>query len=274
MGNKETYLWIALLSIMAIFIVIVLIFLLLGKNFLNFNFIGGDSKILLEKNYEEPIKNILVEGVSADVFIKESEFNQVRVEILGGEKQIAESFIENETLSVSLRNKIFCFGFCYVKEKIIIYVPKEMQSNLKIKTVSGDIEVQNHSSMNVDLKTTSGDIKVGDINLATLSSISGNIILDSGKKIIATTTSGDIHIKRAEKKIESKSVSGDIQIQNLFIEEDSSIKTTSGDVSINETNDIFIEASTVSGEIDVLDNNRHVDRILRIKTTSGDISVK
>ena len=54
--------------------------------------------------------------------------------------------------------------------------------------------------------------------------------------------------------------------------EDSNIKTTSGNVALGLENEIFINTTTKSGNIDI--NNTNKETILNIKTTSGDITAK
>lgn len=273
MKNKGTYFLVTLLSIMAIVVIIVLVFLLSGNGGTIFNMYKNSSTLLLEKNYKEPIKDINIESITANVTIKEAQDNQIRVEIYGSEKQNASSTLENETLTISLKNKSFCFGFCFIKDEVVLYLPKEIQANLKIKTTSGDMYVESFL-VNVDLKSTSGDIKIGEVNKATLSTVSGDISLQKGTDINVTTTSGEIQIQEGNKKIEAKSVSGDIRIDSLLISENSTIKTTSGDVDVKEINDAYIETNTVSGDVEISNNNRFSNTTLKIKTTSGDIHIK
>lgn len=274
MRNKNmTILLVIFLGIMVIGITTLLIFLLLGKGNSIFTF-NTQSSLLLDKKYDTNINSIYIESTSSDITIKEAEDNQIHVLVYGSQKEVVESKIENQTLTIAKKGNYFCFGFCIYKGKIIVHVPKEMKADLDIKTVSGDIEIISNIVGNVDLKTTSGDIKAREVMDAKIKSTSGEIILEQMNKGEIITTSGDIKINAIEHSINAESISGDIILSSLKVEEDANLKTTSGDVRINEITDAYIEASTLSGDIHIRDNNRYANHTVTIKTTSGDIKVK
>ena len=86
-------------------------------------------------------------------------------------------------------------------------------------------------------------------------------------------------IKKNDKEIEDV-ISQNIKeewtidrINKVNLTNDSTVKVTSGDVVIGETNDIYIDAHVVSGDVKVNTNNRKSDYELKINTTSGDIIV-
>lgn len=273
MKNKSiTILFIFILAIMAIAIILLLVFLLFGKgeSFFNNNL---NSTLLLNEYYNEKIETIHIESISSDVTLKETEESQIHVEIYGKEKEVVESKLENEILNISKKGKMFCFGFCFFKEEIIVYVPKDVVLNIEIKTTSGDIEMNSIKGNDVNLNSTSGDLKLGEVNRAELYSTSGDIVLEKANITNAKTTSGDIFLNNIEKQVEAVSVSGNVKIGSLYIESNSKIKTTSGDVSIEKMGDVYIETSTVSGDIHISNNNRYSATTLNIKTTSGDIYV-
>ena len=69
------------------------------------------------------------------------------------------------------------------------------------------------------------------------------------------------------------SISGNIIVDIINITENSSIKANSGNVVINNKNDIYVETETNSGDEDVKNNNRMAEIVLKITTTSGSIRV-
>lgn len=268
-----TILLVIFLGLMVISTTGLMIFLLLGKgdNIIGFNM---QSSLLLEEKYENTINRLHIESNSSDIELRESEDNQIHVLVYGSHKEIAESKVENQTLTISKKGKYLCFGFCMFKEEIIVYVPKEIKSNLDIKTISGDIKIAPNIIGNVDLKTTSGDIKTNEVLDAKIKTTSGNISLGKINKGEITTTSGDIKINKVEKGINAVSVSGEILLSSLKIEENATLKTTSGDIKVNEITDVYIETSTLSGDVQISNNNRYANYTLTIKTTSGDIEVR
>lgn len=271
--KNSTIILIVILSVMAILITALLVFLLVDNRNFSFMF-NSKTTLLLDEVYEENVNKIEVDVISADVHVKEAEDENIRVIAYGKEKETVESTIENGTLSIRRTGNHFCFGFCFGKEEVTVYIPRDRKVDFDVKTVSGDVDAASFKNSNVDIKTTSGDIKVVEVSQVKLKSVSGDIHLDKGSNIEITTTSGDLRLNHVLKSIQAKSVSGEIQIGNLEIENNSSIHTTSGDVTIGTSNDLYIETSTLSGDVNISNNNRFASTTLKIETTSGDIRVK
>lgn len=262
---------IVMLIVLAILVTALMVYaLIFNKSPWDFS---SKSVLLLDENYDTDIKNINIEDVSSNIYIKESEEDQIHVHVYGGEKEIVESKIEQETLNITKKGRIFCFGFCFRKEEITIYIPKDSEINLNLKTVSGDMEITSIKG-NVELKSTSGDIKVGEVENAKITTTSGDIKLTKANALEVNTTSGNIRADKIENSIEAKAVSGNIKINSFTIKEDSHIKTVSGDVTIEDISDVYVETSTTSGDVQIENNNRTASQTLSIRTTSGDIEVK
>ena len=127
-------------------------------------------------------------------------------------------------------------------------------NNVNINVTSGDINLKN--ALDTKIKSTSGDIELGEVS-----------------NLNIHTTSGDVNIKKVNTKVNIELTSGDITINEVNLSKDSSIKAVSGDVTIDKTNDIYVESHTTSGDEDVSNSNRKATTELKIKTTSGDIEV-
>ena len=126
-----------------------------------------------------------------------------------------------------------------------------------------------------DINATSGDIKseLLTYNDYTIDVTSGDIELENINSLSGKATSGDVEIKKINSYINFKTTSGDIEIDDLTLTRDSSIKVTSGDVTIDKCTNAYINTSVKSGDIDVNKNDRHAEYELKITTTSGDIEV-
>ena len=187
-----------------------------------------------------------------------------------------------------------------------IIVPDLEGDNIQLKTASGKIQCGNINNGNIEtssgdiligngnevtLKASSGNIKAGDFNklsaeassgdieIGTISedakvkTASGKITLNGANKLKAEAISGDIKINSIENNCEISSTSGNIIVDTANINEKSFIKTNSGNVVINNKNDIYVETKTTSGDADVQNNNRMSEIVLDITTTSGNIKV-
>lgn len=106
--------------------------------------------------------------------------------------------------------------------------------------------------------------------------LSFNIVTKSGdikstinlndSKINIKTTSGDINLENTN-NISLTTTSGDIKLNTANI---ANLKTTSGDIRINNIND-YININTTSGDIDI--TNLKITANSNINTTSGDIII-
>jgi hypothetical protein len=232
-----------------------------------------------------------------------------QVAIIKGSELVEVVKTENKILIQSKKeNANFLGNFLKISEskKINVIIPESMQTS--VKTVSGDIEVENLQS-EIAIKSVSGDISlISHLGTIMINNISGDIEV---KKVIGqadiTSKSGDIQINRSDIKGSVKTYSGDIQIDKSALENvevsvfsgditiaDSTgnqqlqCKTFSGDVQISLTNATgYVKGFSASGEIELITaDNSHIDlssqdygdsndplQIL-IKTTSGDGKIR
>ena len=144
-------------------------------------------------------------------------------------------------------------------------------NEVKIQASSGDIKAGDFSKLSAE--SSSGDVEVGTIEEGTVKTSSGKINVKGVNRIKAEASSGNISIETIENYCELKTSSGNIDINSLNIIENSNINAKSGNVRINEKNDIYVETETNSGDAEVINNNRMAEIVLKITTTSGDIRV-
>ena len=184
-----------------------------------------------------------------------------------------------------------------------VYIPRSYQQNLSITTVSSNIQAEADITLQeFQLKATSGDIKIpGTITAQklTIDAVSGNVILgkvdakevkiktisgdvkvEEVQNVEAKTTSGKIEMGTVKQKADLESISGKITINHFAMTEDSSCKTTSGNIKIGVGQDINcqIRTKTVSGKVqlpddrNVLGNEPYTN--LRLESISGNLRVE
>lgn len=255
---------IGILSIIAILLTIFLVLAILGKEiplFANNSFSEINKNIIFEKVYEpELVEKIDIISDSGDVKILESSENNVKVTIHGkndrGLKDINFSNVDG-ILKFEIRgmsNKIINFGF-YTND-IVVYAPKEVIKEIKVKSNYGDIQIGDFEDTLIDLNQDCGDIDVG-----------------KAQNSIIKSSYGDVKINTILNKCDIDLSCGDVKIQNLQINENSVIKNDLGDIKIEQTNDIFIDAKTDLGDCKIKESNRHSEITLTIENSCGDIKV-
>ena len=88
------------------------------------------------------------------------------------------------------------------------------------------------------------------------------------------STTGDINIKKLNNSIDAVITTGDININNMQLTENSSIRTTTGDIYIKTNNEFYVDASSSTGDINIKNNYRTSEYELKLKSTTGDIKVE
>lgn len=267
---------IILLSLIALLLTTILIILLVRpKSNLNFFKFQSKSELVYEKDIEEQIKKIKVNTKASSIQIEKSDSNKVSVKYYGDKNDKDLSLTtDNETLNITEDTSYFCIGFCsYAEHKIVISLPKEIDYELDLNTASGDVYLPDAKLSNVKIKTISGDIAAITASNANLESTSGDIEINEVEKLSAKTISGEISANQIKRSCDIKTTSGDVEIVSLEITNNSKIVTISGDVDIEINRGSYVKTETISGEVSINNNNRYAKSELTIKTTSGDIEV-
>lgn len=181
------------------------------------NIVGGDVRI---RGYEGSdvrlklkLKTDLKKDFNIDKYLEKTE-NELKIDLTESTK--------NNDLNV----KIFTFGQSSIQWMesldLVVEVPRQL-NQLKINSVTSEINLENLESENVSINSVSGDIFVD-------TSVFKNINLK--------TVSGDIKFKMLDQEkynLDFKTLSGDIQGSNLLTgpsERKMDIETISGDVEI------------------------------------------
>ena len=247
-----------------------------------------EKPVIIYDNTFEKIASINVDVTSYDVELKESNNDTIKVEISGSKKNQDKFHVEEENgnLTINENGSSVCIGFCldgtitiYLPNQDITYHHKSSSGNIysdidlgsvDINTMSGDVTLKNINDGTVS--STSGNINIRNANKLNVSATSGDISLDEPKNLVANTQSGNIKVRSITSKMDITTTSGDINISSLSIKEDSKAEARSGNIDIKLDKDVFIDATTRSGNIDI--DNTNTNPTLTIKTTSGDITAK
>lgn len=292
MNSALNIIKIILLSFIAVALTIVLIVLLNGKIKIKGIDLYEKTELVYENTFTEPVENLNIVTTNNDVKIEEKEIENIEVRIYDRKDAKPTAEVKDNTLYIDNKDEVrigFSFGI-NGNSRIEITVPKGTTYNLKVEGTSSDVDslinlkevniatnsgdINLKDSINTTINTTSGDITVGNANKLEIITTSGDIKTGNVKEsIYAKATSGDFILGDITGKLTLSTTSGDIKINKVNLTKDSSIKVISGDVVISETNDIYIDAHTVSGDTKINTNNRKSDYELKINTTSGDIIV-
>lgn len=250
---------IVLLSVACISLICLMTFMIKGNN-KNFNFNFKSDRVIkekvIDKTYEEEINKIDINSEAGDIIVKHSNSDKIRV-VVYGTKDLSTSEKTGSNLVVKVKNEK-CNFFCINQKlsKTIIYVPENYEGKINVKENLGDINISDYEKAEVKIDNDYGDIKLGNVSVI-------NIKDDYG----------DIEIKKVNKSLNIKNDCGDIEIDEVNITEDSYIKDDYGDIEIGKTNEIYIDAKTSLGDVDINNNYKKSNITLKIRDDFGDIEV-
>jgi hypothetical protein len=141
---------------------------------------------------------------------------------------------------------------------------------------STDVKMDVPRGATVILKTQEGDIDVSDVAEASAYTSNGDVSLRRvARSVDAKSNSGDVTLRDAGGHVRLNSISGSVEATNVSAIEGGDFlqaKTVSGDVTLESIGPARVEASTISGELNLtgaLAPGGHYD----FKTTSGDITL-
>lgn len=284
---------IVLLSLGVVVLSAFMIFIIIYKHLnFSFNIKSEDYKLVFDERYNvSEVTQIKVDVLDADVYVKYSESDDIRLQVFDKDLNKFNVNFENGVLSLDYDIKSsLCIGICFFDRRVIVYLPEEFEGILNIDSASGDVDVARLLLANIDIETASGDVIVNgalSANIKTASgnvhasivkdteikTISGDIDVNEIKDLVINTTSGEVDVYNLDGSLDISSVSGDIDLKNINLVSNSKIHTVSGEVDIARINSIYIETKTISGDVEVYNSDRFSEIQLNIKTTSGDIEV-
>lgn len=250
---------IILLSIVVFLLVMFLVMCLTGRiSFRGIMFgIGSKStNVIYDNQFKlEDIKNIEIREDAGDIIIKEASDDYIKVVLYGDDSNDAKVDLNNGKLDIDNTHKrTRIFGGR--KNEIIIYMPSSYSNEIKVKNDYGNCEITDLENATVDIECDAGNVEIGKIKNATIKCDYGNI---EAEEIL--------------NKCEIKANCGNIKIDRISIQDNSSIKADLGNVDINNTNDIYIEADVDLGKTNINNNNRNSNITLKIDCDCGNITI-
>lgn len=271
MNKASSYTLIVLLVILIGLLSFILVYGIKYDGFKN-----KKAKLQLSETYAlSDIYKISVTTRSSDIIFKESDDDNVHVDIYSAKKDDVSSKIEDGELKIVSKSKFnFCL-FCFRSgsQRVEIKLPTSFSGTIKTSAKSGDLVMPSYKDVTLKADARSGDINISRVKKATINLTSGDIEIKKISTANIKTTSGDIEIDDVTNKVDIKVTSGDIDIDNFDIKANSSIKATSGDVKIDNISNAFINTSVKSGDVKVNGSDRTAEYELNITVTSGDIKV-
>jgi lia operon protein LiaG len=187
------------------------------------------------------INNIDIKAISSEINLIPTSTDTIKIHFHGSssKKDQPELFTNKvgDKLLIEIDHPILFFDFYTFKDTTLdIEIPTRYKDQIKIDSVSGDINFQRFDFEKIDIDAISGDITgtyftSGKINLE---SVSGEIFLD---QFIGGLT--------------ANSISGDVILNYQELNEDQNIESVSGNIKLNFPRDsnFYLNFDTISGNV-------------------------
>lgn len=283
------------IAVIVLLVIVVIILTSILTIMLKGNIHFGMKTIMKEKivdeTYTESFETISITADAADIEIKNSNDEKIHLIIYGDEERTTVSSSSSK-LEIETEAKR-CFGICFnIKvTKVELYIPEFYENDLKLKNKYGDIKIEDLPSANAEIAVDCGNININKIANAHIENNYGNISIDSidEAEVVAkcgdidienlkygniTNNLGDIKISKIVGKVDIREDCGNVKIASITLEKDSSIENSLGDITIGDTNEIYIDARTSLGDVKINNNFHQSEITLKIKNSAGDIKVK
>lgn len=253
---------IIILTIIMFFLIMFLVtYLRGGISFRNggISLISTSKNIIYDKTYDiNQIRDIEIKQNAGDIIFKETSNNNIQVVIYGDNERDVSVNIVNNNLNIDYSNyhKFLFFSFGTRKNNIIVYVPSNYSNKIDIKNDYGNCQIANFENATINIDCDAGNVETGKI-----------------KNAIIKCDYGNIEVGEILNKCELKADCGNIEVRKMSIRENSTIRADLGNISVNEANDIFIEADVDLGKTNITHNNRNSNITLKIKCDCGNINV-
>ncbi len=292
-----------------------------GMTMAKWNFAGFSTRKMQTKEYEisEDFSNISITADTAKINFVPAEDGKSKIICYEEVNAAHEVKVENDTLIITENDKrtwIDYIGFNFSKPKVTVYLPAGEYGSLKIESSTGDISLPKELKLNsIDIEVSTGDVhcyasatgamkikaSTGDIKIENVSAGSLDLSVSTGEvKASGVNSTGDVTLTVSTGKsflndlrcrnFTTTGNTGDITLDAVIIAEKLSIKRTTGDVDLenSDAGEIFIETDTGDVEGTLLSEKVFIPRtntgkidvpktttggICEITTSTGDIEI-
>ena len=210
----------------------------------------------------DKIKTFVIENIYGEIHLTEGNCFKLLVNGQISKKTIGEmqssEWFSNKAIKIE-EDKMFIGFNNDTSIKGIIDLNITLPAGIKVicKTINSSVKIK--GALDVEaIKTISGDIRVNDANIANteIESVNGVIQLENDKNMTAqiNSTSGDIIIRKCNiNKLKINSVNGDVNLSEsgIALETDVKIITTAGDIKVEKLDGPWksVDATSRKGEI-------------------------
>lgn len=258
-------------------------------SFAKLSFSSESKSLVLDKTYELDFSKIKINTDAGNVYVKTNNEDNIKVLIYSEKNPIVN---ETDELSIDgLSNE--CHGLCINQKinRIEIYLPSTFDKEITININYGNVKIDKfmnadmiiyEDSGNIDIlggnnikvENDYGNITIDEVNSANIKEAAGNVEIGTVTNLKVENDYGNIEVEKVLNHVYIEEDCGNVEIDDLNINENSKIINNLGNIKIKNTNEIKINATTDLGKIEINNNYENSDVVLTLENDCGDIRVK
>lgn len=191
-----------------------------------------------------------------DIHIQESPDNAIHLIAYGKDADEIDWNIANQKLSIHSKQNTRRSFWHLQKNSITLSLPSSYANKITVDANCGTCRVEDFENASFHIDCDAGNLEVGKV-----------------KNITAKCDCGNIEIEEITEKCNLTVNAGNVEITKLNIQEDSNVKVDMGNIIIQETSDIYIDAKVDLGNSNIRHNNRSSAITLTAECNCGNITI-
>ncbi len=220
------------------------------------------------------VNNINFNMLYYDLEVKTGSNDKIIVKYYGNDKEnIDISSSTNKDLNIEMVNHKFSHKNAFLKQKVMIILPKSYIGTLNVESTDGDVSIKNNFNINANVETTEGDIYLSKINKLTIKSDDGDVSINKVRVLDLDVIDSDVDIFNIKDEASIMSVEGDITINKFNLTNNSTVETRSGDISIKNIKNASVDASDTLGD-KIMAKSYKGTYQLKVNSVKGDITIR
>lgn len=220
-------------------------------------FLTDNTNVVLDETV--PLGDITDINLSqnfGDIHIQKSVDDAIHIQAYGKSADELDWSVSGNHLTIQSKKNTLHSFWRMNKSDLILSLPSSYAHKITVKADCGTCYVEDFANASFHIDCDAGNMEMGKV-----------------KNITATCDCGNIEIREITNQCNLKVNAGNVHVQKLDIQEDSSIKADMGNVTIEEISDIYIDAKVDLGNSNIRHNNRSSDITLTVNCDCGNITI-
>lgn len=239
---------------------------------------ANTAKLVTNEYVVDNFSKLNVETTTANIEFRVSEEKTSKVICMENSKIPHLVSVEDGTLTIKPDDKRNwfdkAFSFSTFDTSVIVYMPSKIYESSNLKASTGNISIPKDfifTSLNVETSTGNQTLKCSVADKYNVNASTGNIDIETAASDLTVHVStGNVTISGSLNNLNANASTGHITLNNLIATQRFQIKTSTGDVKLNDCDASYIDIETSTGNVS---GTLLSYKTFEVKTSTGKINV-